>query len=141
MNDQQPDPDGRRDMSWRLGPAAPLPPSRPSAGEILIEELDRIDVRLCQVLASGREAFVEGSASYDHAIVAVIRLAALFEKEQERFGDLLAGVTQLERNGVTQTRNIAAHHGYAAMDDERFWRTVTVYVPALIAKIRDANGF
>ena len=42
----------------------------------------------------------------------------------------------LERRGVAGTRNMAAHRGYAAMDDEVFWDTITVQVPALIAKLR-----
>jgi len=111
----------------------------PSAREVLADELDRISERLTRTEADGREAFFEGSDSYDRAVVAVIRLAARFEDER-RFGALLGEVTERERMGIRQTRNIAAHHGYASMDEETFWETTTVDMPAFVAKLRDMNG-
>lgn len=103
------------------------------------EELDRIDLRVRRVIADGRERFHEGSDAYDRASMAVIRLAALFE-DDDRFAGFLSTATDTERRGIVRTRNIAGHRGYAAMDDDTFWETVTVQVPAFIAKIRRANG-
>lgn len=106
---------------------------------MLSDELNRIDDRIRRTAADGRGAFFEGSDSYDRAVVAVIRLAALFEDEESRFGALLTVATKRERTGIAQTRNIAAHRGYAAMNDDQFWETVTTDVPAFIEKIRAAN--
>lgn len=110
----------------------------PPAREVLADELDRISKRLARTEADGRDDFFEGSDSYDRAVVAVIRLTALFEDER-RFGELLGEVTERERIGIRQTRNIAAHHGYASMDEETFWETATVDMPAFIAKLRAMN--
>lgn len=108
---------------------------------MLADELNRINDRIRRTVADGRNAFFEGSDSYDRAVVAVIRLAALFEDEESRFGELLAVATKRERTGITHTRNIAAHRGYAVMNDDQFWETVTTDVPAFIEKIRKANKF
>jgi uncharacterized protein with HEPN domain len=114
-------------------------PARPSAREQLDAELDKIERRLAQVEAQGRDSFTEGSESFDRATVAVLRLAALFEDEN-RFAPLLESATEVERRGIAHTRNIAAHVGYAAMDEDTFWVTATRDMPAFIAKIRAANG-
>ena len=111
----------------------------PSAREVLTAELNAISVRLARTAADGRDQFFEGSDSYDRAIVATVRLAALFEDER-RFGELLADVTDRERMGIRHTRNIAAHHGYASIDDDTFWETVTVDMPAFIAKLRGGDA-
>ncbi|MGB3376646.1 MAG: antitoxin [Microbacterium sp.] len=111
----------------------------PSAREVLAGELDRISERLSRTEADGKDVFFEGSDSYDRAIVAVIRLAALFEDDR-RFGALLSDVTERERVGIRNTRNITAHHGYASMDDETFWETITVDMPAFVAKLRAVKG-
>ncbi|UJP09228.1 antitoxin [Microbacterium sp. KUDC0406] len=112
---------------------------RPSPRDLLSDELDKISSRIRHTTADGRDAFFDGSASYDHAVVAIVRLAALFE-DGARYGELLSAATPRERIGIAHTRNIAAHRGYAAMDDELFWQTVTVDMPAFIAKLRDENG-
>ena len=109
--------------------------SVPSDAELFEVELMRIEQRIAKVVAAGRDAVADGTDSYDNATVAVIRLAALFENDK-RFEPFLEDVTDLERRGVAGTRNMAAHRGYASMDDEVFWDTITVQVPALIAKLR-----
>lgn len=89
----------------------------PVAADVLLDELSRIERRVDAVIAQGRDAFLEGSESYDRATVAVLRLAALFE-EEKRFSEFLSVVTTEERRGITTTRNIAAHRGYGAMNAE-----------------------
>lgn len=111
----------------------------PEARDLLADELAKISSRIQRTTADGRGAFFEGSDSYDRAIVAIVRLAALFD-EGTRYGELLAVATPRERIGIAHMRNIAAHQGYAAMDEEQFWLTVTVDMPAFIAKLRAANG-
>ena len=107
--------------------------------DLAAEELRKISLRLDRVVAGGRDGFVDGSATFDHATVAIIRLAALFE-DSARFGEFLAAATDDERRGISHTRNIAAHVGYASMDADIFWRSMTVDAVAFVAKIRDANG-
>lgn len=107
----------------------------PSPEESLLIELERIQVRLNDVIEQGRPAFFEGSDSYDRATVAVIRLAALFE-EPSRFAPFLTAVADDERRGITTTRNIAAHSGYRAMDADLFWQTTTEHLPGVIARLR-----
>jgi hypothetical protein len=117
----------------------PEPASRPSPRKLLAAELEKIEGRLQSVQDQGRSAFSEGSASFDRATVAVLRLAALFE-DDEQFVPLLASASDVERRGIAHTRNIAAHLGYASMDEETIWVTATRDMPAFIAKIRAANG-
>lgn len=109
----------------------------PSAAEVLLDELSRIELRVDDVIAQGRDDFAEGTESYDRATVAILRLAALFEDEQ-RFAEFLTVATSDERRGIATTRNIAAHSGYGAMNTEVFWRTVTARVPDLLTRIRAA---
>lgn len=109
-----------------------LPPGVDDLGAF-VTELAAIERRIERVLASGRAAFSDGSDSYDHASMAIIRLAALFE--DERFHRSLSSVSETERRGIATTRNVVAHHGYRAMDDERFWRTITIDVPALLRRV------
>lgn len=131
----------RARFAARASVALPEPlVSAPSDREALSDELNRIDDRIRRTAADGRNAFFEGSDSYDRAVVAVIRLAALFEDEESQFGELLAVATKRERTGITHTRNIAAHRGYAVMNDDQFWETVTTDVPAFIEKLRTANN-
>lgn len=122
----------RSDGTEQGNPAVPLP----TAHQLLSTELTRIERRLQLTASGGRAQFFDGSDSYDHAVVAIIRLAALFENERSRFGALLDTVTDTERRAIIATRNITAHHGYAVMDDDVFWATICEDVPALIAKIR-----
>ncbi|MGP5008112.1 antitoxin [Brachybacterium tyrofermentans] len=109
----------------------------PVSADVLLDELSRIQRRVDAVIAQGRDAFVEGSESYDRATVAVLRLAALFE-EEKRFSEFLSVVTAEERRGITTTRDIAAHRGYGAMNAAALWRTVTELLPDLLARIRAA---
>jgi hypothetical protein len=101
-------------------------------------ELDAVEGRITRVLERGRDAFFEGSDSYDHSSMAIIRLAALFE--DARSLPLLTPVTDAERRGVATTRNIVAHHGYRAMDDERFWLTITTDLPDVVRRLRAHVG-
>lgn len=111
----------------------------PTTVESLHDELVKIERRIEDVISQGREAFTEGSDSYDRATVAVLRLAALLE-DSSRFIQHLTVVTQHERRGIVTTRNIAARSGYGAMNTEIFWRTVTERLPEVIARIRATSG-
>lgn len=125
---------------WSVRPRTDEPAhGAPGTAASLHDELTRIEHRVDAVLRQGREAFHEGSDSYDRATVAVLRLAALFEGPG-RYGPLLTIVTEDERRGILTTRNIPAHSGYAAMNTEVFWRTVTERLPEVIARIRAANA-
>ncbi|GAA1485438.1 antitoxin [Brachybacterium fresconis] len=121
---------------WQPRPRTTEPAhDAPPADDVLHHELVRIQHRVEDVLAQGREAFAEGSDSYDRATVAILRLAALFEDEK-RYSPHLSVVTLEERRGITTTRNLVAHSGYGAMNTEIFWRTVTERLPEVIARIR-----
>ncbi|MBX3193932.1 MAG: antitoxin [Microbacteriaceae bacterium] len=102
--------------------------------DAFLDELDSIEGRIERVVARGQDAFSDGSDSYDHASMAIIRLAAIFE--DDRFEAFLTPVPESARRGIATTRNLVAHHGYRAMDDERFWLTITVHVPDLLDRIR-----
>lgn len=137
MSDHGDHPD--RAVRWKTRPRTrATDEGAPSAADVLIDEVSRIENRIDDVISQGREAFAEGSESYDRAIVAVLRLASLFE-EEKRFSEFLAVVTAEERRGITTTRNIAAHRGYGAMNAGVFWRTVTELLPDLLARIRAAT--
>ena len=137
MNDSRGHPE--RPARWQVRPRTSAPtPGAPSAPDVLHDELDRIERRIDDVLAQGRKAFREGTESYDRAIVAVLRLAALCE-DPTRYTPHLEAITLEERRGITTTSNIAAHSGYGAMNTEIFWRTVTERLPEVIARIRAAN--
>lgn len=124
---------------WEVRPRSSAPDEGvPPAVEVLHQELARIEHRIDDVIAQGREEFAEGSDSYDRATVAVLRLAALFE-DTKRFSGLLDVVTLDERRGITTTRNIAAHSGYGAMNTEIFWHTVTERLPEVITRLRTVN--
>lgn len=41
--------------------------------------------------------------------------------------------SDVERRGLSTTRNVSCHVGYAAMDEEEFWITVTDSIPQLLA--------
>jgi len=133
--------DDAPDATSRWSPR-PRTPARshgaPTAAETLRDELVRIERRIEDVIAQGRDAFSEGSDSYDRATVAVLRCAALFE-ESGQYRPLLDVVSQEERRGIVTTRNIAAHSGYGAMNAEIFWRTVTERIPEVIARLRAAD--
>mgnify|MGYP005810839021 CR=1 FL=1 len=101
-------------------------------------ELDSISERVSRVVAAGRAAFVDGSASCDVASMAIIRLAGLFEVR--RFGPFLLDVTQVEQRSIKATRQYAAHGGYREMDDDEFWHTIVTDLPTLVARLRNLTS-
>ncbi len=103
-----------------------------------LEELELIQARIDKVVAVGRDAFGDGSDSYDIAVVAAVRLSALLEPR--RFRPFLTDLSDDERRGIAATRNIAVHGAYRDMDDDYFWHTLTVDIPELLARFRAAGG-
>lgn len=65
----------------------------PTPRELLERELGRVDARIRWILSKGRAAFSDDSLAYDVAVVAIVRLAALFEDQKDRYGELLSSVT------------------------------------------------
>ncbi|TAM71131.1 MAG: antitoxin [Microbacteriaceae bacterium] len=102
--------------------------------ELFSTELGKILGRLRGVIDSDRSAFYDGSETYDHASLAVMRLAAMLE-DSSPFTNRFAALDDEARRGIITTRNIISHVGYASMDDEIFWRTVTVDVPAALGSL------
>ncbi|WP_218973660.1 HepT-like ribonuclease domain-containing protein [Brevibacterium sediminis] len=96
-------------------------------------ELRAILRRTQSVAATAREEFSDGTASYDIAGIAIIRLASLTERAE--FAIWMKLLTKDEVLSIRATRNIVAHAGYASMDDDRFWDTVTKRVPELIERL------
>lgn len=99
-------------------------------------ELVRIATRASTVAATPRSEFTEGSAAYDVASMAVIRLAALFERPE--FGVASAALGEDEIAAIRTTRNIASHAGYPGMNDEIFWLAITQRVPSIVRRLLDA---
>lgn len=124
---------------WQVQPRTSTPArGAPPASDVLREELDRIERRIDGVVTHGREAFREGTESHDRAIVAVLRLAALFE-DPTRYAPHLDVVLPEERPGITTMRDITAYSGYGAINTEIFWRTVTERLPEVIARARQSS--
>lgn len=96
-------------------------------------ELGRILERTRVVAASDRAAFTEGTAAYDVASMAVIRLAGIFERPEA--AHLAARLTDDERQAIRTTRNIVAHAGYQGMNDDLFWLAITERVPAIVSRL------
>lgn len=113
--------------------------TQPTAAQQLDRELTKIEARLAAVARAGRDQFFDGSEAYDRATVAAVRLAALYEPTSSLHRLVQVASEETER-GLIATRNIAAHSGYAAMDDDRFWETAAVFMPELVRSIREANG-
>lgn len=118
-------------------------PRRPPGGrnvdvENLRDELLRIGGRASAVAESPRSEFTEGSAAYDVASMAIIRLAALLERAE--FADAAATLDESEIAAIRTTRNIASHAGYAAMNDEVFWQAVTHRIPGIVRRLLDELG-
>lgn len=105
-----------------------------SDDELFTAEMDKILGRLRRVIGSDRSAFHDGSMTYDHASLAVMRLAAMLE-DSGPFAGRFATLDDEARRGIVTTRNIISHIGYASMDDEVFWRTVTVDIPAALKSL------
>ncbi|MGV2820971.1 hypothetical protein ABZX73_08835 [Brevibacterium casei] len=102
--------------------------------ENIRDELTRILHRAQVVAESPRAEFADGSTSYDVASMVIIRLASLTERAE--FGPWLDVLTPAEIASIRATRNIAAHAGYAAMNDELFWNAVTLRVPEIITRLQ-----
>jgi uncharacterized protein with HEPN domain len=100
-------------------------------------ELGKVSKRLDdKVRSSHREDFHDGSASYDAASMAVVRIHGLLERSQnQRFRQLL---TVTEQRALGTVRNIITHGGYATMDDESFWETATAHLPDVVRRLREA---
>lgn len=96
-------------------------------------ELKRIIGRARYVASTDRSEFVDGSTSYDVASMVIIRLASLTERPE--FSHLAIRLTSDEVTAIRATRNIAAHAGYVAMNDELFWAAVTVRVPEIVNRL------
>lgn len=102
------------------------------------DSLDDIESYLLLATSGGREAFVRRSGAYASGSVAITRAAALFEVSG--FARFLAEVDEPTALAIATTRNIADHSGYRAMDDDRFWLTLTVHLPQLLHELRAASG-
>lgn len=63
----------------------------------------------------------------------IIRLASLTERSD--FAPWAELLTPREIAAIRATRNIAAHAGYAVMDDDIFWRAVTFTVPEIVERL------
>ena len=100
-------------------------------------ELRAILRRTQSVAATAREEFSDGTASYDIAGIAIIRLASLTERAE--FAIWMKLLTKDEVLSIRATRNIDAHAGCASMDDDRFWDTVTKRVPELIERLLNSG--
>lgn len=110
---------------------------RESAWARFLESLEDIDSYLSVARLGGPDEFEPRTARYAAASLAIVRVASLFENGD--FADYLGSVPDGARRGVIATRNIVAHAGYVAMDDELFWRTIDVDLPPLLARLRDAD--
>lgn len=96
----------------------------PTDTQNLRDELLRIQERTIALKASDRATFTEGSATYDIASMAIIRLASLVERPE--FAQVSELLTSDEVAAIRTTRNIAAHAGYVGMNDDLFWAAVTL---------------
>lgn len=101
-----------------------------------IDCLDDIGSYLEEARRGGRRGFEPRTARYAAASLAVIRAAALFENDD--FDGFLRDIPEMTRRGITSTRNIVAHAGYATMDHVVFWQTIDVHLPALLVRMRGA---
>jgi hypothetical protein len=136
VNEPTPNRDGRFAAKPRAaqGPSDGVDHQR----ENFRDSLDDIESYLLLAVSGGRAAFVRRSGAYAAGSVAITRTAALFEVAG--FARLLAGVDESTALAIATTRNIADHSGYRAMDDERFWLTLTVHLPLLLQEVKAANG-
>lgn len=125
------------ELEGRFEPRPRRRPERRTANdaENVRGELIRILHRTQTVSASGRDDFAEGTASYDVASMALIRLAALLERPE--FAALARLLTADEAAAIRTTGEIAAHAGYEGMNDDLFWMAVTSRVPAIVRRLLD----
>lgn len=99
------------------------------------EELRRIRTRVDSVASSERDDFVAGSASYDIASMGIIRLASLTERSE--LTPWAQALSSDEITAIRTIRNIAAHAGCAAMNDDLYWEAVTELVPEIVERLLD----
>lgn len=121
------------DEHFSAGPRRRTRKSAKFDEENIRDELSRILHRARSVAESPREDFADESTFYDAASMVIIRLASLTERSD--FDPWLEKLTPAEITAIRATRNIAAHAGYAAMNDELFWNAVTVRVPEIIERL------
>lgn len=100
-------------------------------------ELERILRRTEAVAATAREHFTEGSAAYDVASMAIIRLAGLLERPE--FSTSASMLTEDELAAIRTTQSITAHGGYSGFNDDLFWVAVTVRLPTIIHRLLDGE--
>lgn len=117
----------------------PLPRSaRKPEGEhpdaLFEREFEKIVRRIRAVQDADRADFVDGSLSYDHATLVVLRLAAMLEPASP-FSGRFEALGKDARRGIVTTRNILSHSGYGALDEDVFWRTVAVDIPRALRDI------
>lgn len=101
--------------------------------ENIRQELSRIYSRTQTVASKSRDDFADGTEIYDVACMLIIRMASLIERPE--FGPWAAILTGDEVNAIRTLRNIVAHAGYAAMNDDIFWQVVTVEVPEVVERL------
>jgi hypothetical protein len=108
----------------------------PDAPEVTLfeDEMEKIIRRLHAVMEAGRSDFHDGSPAYDQAYLIVVRLTAMLEQTSP-FAARFSGLTAEERLGIVTTRNIVSHIGYAAMNDDALWATVTVDIPRTLLRL------
>lgn len=99
-------------------------------------ELAKVEERLDRVRGSDRNDFHDGSPSYDAASIAVVRLTGLLERAE--FARARQALTEEESRSLRTIRNIISHGGYADMNDDVFWVTVTTHLPDLVRRLREA---
>jgi hypothetical protein len=102
----------------------------------LLLALDRIEERLRRVIESDRADFHDGTASYDAASLAIIRLHAL--REGAEYAAVFGVLGADEAKGLSHMRNIASHTGYQSMDDDLLWDAATRLLPELLPRLREA---
>lgn len=110
---------------------------RENARARFLDSLEDIDSYLAVARRGGPDEFEPRTARYAAASLAIVRVASLFENDD--FAVYLDSVPDGARRGVIATRNIVAHAGYVAMDDQLFWRTIDVDLPPLLERLRDAE--
>lgn len=104
--------------------------------ENIRHELSQILRRAQAVESRSRNAFADGTDTYDAASMLIIRMAALIERPE--FAHWAAFLTIDEINAIRTLRNIVAHAGYAAMNDDIVWNAVTVEVPQVVDRLLHA---
>ncbi|NQX10812.1 hypothetical protein HQQ80_04150 [Microbacteriaceae bacterium VKM Ac-2855] len=125
---------GTPERSFRSRPRAAAPDT--SKHQRQLTQLARLRHRLERATRDGEAAFVaEQSDTHDIGTLAIINLADFVTREL--LPEIVSQLPPDAVQGLRRTRNIAAHE-YAELDNGRLWLTVSVYAPALIARIEAA---